>query len=179
MFRMFVALAGALMLAACNPAAQTDAAAKKIEAFHASYNAGDIDAMYASGNDAFHKSATRDQLAGLVEIVAGKLGKVVSAEQTGFNTASENGVNTTSITMKTKFERGEGEETFVFQGDGDKMELLNWNLKSEQLKEKPQDAAASDETTTEETTTTTTEETVTEETMTEETGEADAGDEEN
>jgi hypothetical protein len=173
---MLVALAGALLLAACNPAAQTDAATKQIEAFHASYNAGDIDAMYSAGNDAFHQSVTREQLAGLVEIVTAKLGKVVSAEQTGFNTANDNGVNTTTITMKTKFENGEGEETFIFQGDGDRMQLLNWNLKSEQHKEQPEDASA-DEAITEETTNTTTEEITTEESVIEDMDETDAGDE--
>lgn len=164
MFRMFVALAGALMLAACNPAAQTDEAAKRIEAFHASYNAGDVDAMYASGNDAFRKSATRDQLAQLVGIVTEKLGKVVSAEQTGFNTAFENGVNTTIIDMKVKFEGGEGTEKFTFEGEGEGMRLLNWNLQSEQLKEQPQEEAAPDEA-------------APEEAAMEETGDADAGEE--
>ena len=151
------------MLAACNPAAQTDEAAKKIEAFHASYNAGDVDAMYASGNDAFRKSATRDQLAELVGIVTEKLGKVVSAEQTGFNTAFDNGVNTTIIDMKVKFENGEGTEKFTFEGEGESMRLLNWNLQSEQLKEQPQEAAS--------------EEAAPEEAAIEETGDADAGEE--
>ncbi len=139
--RIIAALAGALMLAACNPAAQIETAEERITAFHADYNEGDIDALYAAGSEAFRESTSREQMEGLAALFATRLGKVVSTERTGFNTSYDNGVNTTIIDMQTRFEKGEGKEVFIFTGSGDEMRLHNWNVTSEALRGPTEDGA--------------------------------------
>jgi hypothetical protein len=139
-FRRFLAAAfAALALAACNPGAQIEDARGQIDDFHAFYDAGNAKRFYKETGAAFRKVVTEEQLQGLMTFSLQRLGKVESTKQTGFNTGFNNGTTTTTITMQTRFERGEATETYVFTGSGKDMELLNWNVTSPLLQLSPED----------------------------------------
>ena len=138
-FRMPLALAAALLLAACNPGAQVADAKVEIEALQALYNKGDAKGFYVAGGDTLHKAAPREQLEGMMALIDARLGRIRSSKQTGFKTAFKNGATFTTITMQTSFERGEGTETYLFEGSGKDMKLAGWNVNSPLLNLSPED----------------------------------------
>jgi hypothetical protein len=138
-FRMILALAGALVLAACNPSAQLGDAEKQIKQFQSLYNDGDPEAIYQFGGETFRAAATQDELKGMLALLDARLGTIKSTERTGFNTAFNNGTTTTTIVMTTRFDQGEGSETYVFQGSGKDMELVGWTVNSQRLMLSPED----------------------------------------
>jgi len=138
-FRMFLAAIAALALVACNPGAQVEDARAQIDTFQALYAAGDAKGFREASGAAFRKVVTEEQVAGLMTLFTKRLGKIESTRQTGFNTGFNNGTATTTITMQTRFERGEARETYVFTGSGKDMELLNWNVTSPLLELSPED----------------------------------------
>lgn len=138
-FRIFLALAGALALAACNPGAQVADAEGLIEQFQADYNRGDTGALYESVGETWRKASPRPQLEAQVALVKARLGQIRSSERVGFNTGFNNGATTTQIVMKSAFDKGEASEVFVFHGEGQDMELVGWTVNSPLLALSPED----------------------------------------
>lgn len=138
-FRMFLAAAAALSLAACNPGAQMEDAKGQIGKFQALYNAGDAQGFYRAGGKTLSQIAKQEQVAATMALISARLGKIRSSEQVGFNTAFKNGASSVTITMRTRFERGEGTETYVFNGSGENLELAGWNVNSPLLELSPED----------------------------------------
>lgn len=136
----------AILLSACNPMAQLDQSEQKIEKWHATYNEGDARTLYGQTSDEFREVTTIDQMRELVAVVSDKMGKVNATERTGFNINTDNGVTSTVVTMKTTFEKGEGIETFTFQGNGDETRLVGWNVDSPNFLAVPAEAVTEVET---------------------------------
>ncbi|KEO87466.1 hypothetical protein EH30_07505 [Erythrobacter sp. JL475] len=135
----FAAVAAAL-LSACNPMAQLEQSEAKIEKWHATYNEGDARTLYGLTSQEFRDVTSIDEMNQLVALVTDKMGKVSSSERAGFNINTNNGVTSTVVTMKTMFEKGEGTETFTFQGNGDDTRLVGWNVDSPNFVAVPTDA---------------------------------------
>ena len=129
--KFFAAALFALFLSACNPMAQLDGAEAKIAQFHSVYNDGDARRLYGVTGEEFRAVTTPEQMDELVTLVAGRMGQVESTERAGFNINSDNGVNMTVVTMTTQYEKGEATEIFTFQGDGETMQLVGWNVESD------------------------------------------------
>ncbi len=129
---MVVALLGTL-LSACNPSVNIETAERQIKTFHSRYNDGAVDTLYDIAGDELRKTTTREEMADFVTVVSTRLGKVEMSEQVNWNVAFNNGVSSTVITMETDFEKGEGLETFTFQGTGDDLELVGWLVNSPRL----------------------------------------------
>ncbi|WP_086609179.1 hypothetical protein [Erythrobacter donghaensis] len=140
-FRIVLALAGALALAACNPAAQLGDAQGRIKDFQNDYNRGDRDAIFANVGETWRKVSPRAQMDAQVAMIEARLGKIKSSEQSGFNTGFNNGVTATQVVMQTVFEKGEANEVFLFHGSGEEMELVGWQVDSPLLALSPEDVA--------------------------------------
>jgi hypothetical protein len=138
-FRIFLALAGALALAACNPGAQVEDADGLIRQFQADYNRGDAGALYDSVGETWRKVSPPEQMDGLVALISARLGQIKSSERVGFNTGFHNGITTTEIVMKSVFDKGEAEEIFLFHGADADMELVGWRVNSPLLALSPED----------------------------------------
>ncbi len=136
--RFCVAGLFALLLAACNPVEQLEISEQKIDRWQATYNRGDAGALYGQTSPAFRDEITREQMDELVALVIERMGKVESSERAGFNVKSNNGVTTTIVTMTTTFEKGEGTETFTFQGGGDDTGLMGWEVDSPNFLKQPE-----------------------------------------
>lgn len=131
--RAILALAGAILLAACNPVAQMNNADALIDRFHEQYGAGDYDAIYQASAPDFRRAVDQEEWGDFIRMVSGRLGAVEESSQTSVNVNSNNGLTTTTIIRSTSFEQGMGTETFVFQGSGEGMSLLNYEVVSDEL----------------------------------------------
>jgi hypothetical protein len=120
-FRVFLGLASALMLAGCNPGAQLEDAQARIKRFHADYNRGDTDALYDSVGEVWRQASTRAQVDAQLAFLSARLGKIGSTERVGFNAGFNNGLTTTQVVMKTSIENGVAEEEYLFYGSGEDM----------------------------------------------------------
>lgn len=139
-FKLFAASFFALLLSACNPMAQLDSSEEQIATFHATYNDGDARALYGATAAEFRDVTTLEQMEQLVDLVTDRMGLVQSTERQSFNINSENGTTVTVVTMTTVFDYGEAVETFTFQGSGDEMKLVGWNVDSPNFMEIPEEA---------------------------------------
>jgi len=133
-----LALAG---LAACNPVANVNAGDDQIERFHAAYGRGDHDALYAMTGPQFHATTTKAQFDQMFDVMDVRLGRVKSSERTGFNVNTNTAGTFTTVVMTTHFAKGDGQEQFVFTGDGDAMVLEGWHVTSPNLMLTPEDVA--------------------------------------
>lgn len=127
-----VALAGFLLLflAACNPMAQLDKSEEWIAEWHATYNKGDAQALHSLTSDEFQEATTAPQMEELVSLVESRMGQFESAERSGFNINTENGVTETVVTIDSTYELGEAVETFTFLGTDENFRLIGWHVDS-------------------------------------------------
>ena len=138
-FRIFLGLAGALLLAACNPGAQLEDAQGRIKQFQDDYNRGNAEALYDSVGEAWRKESPPAQLEAQLGLIKARLGQIESTEQVGFNAGFNNGLTTTQVVMKTTFEKGVAEEVYLFHGSGEEMEVVGWTVNSPLLQLSPED----------------------------------------
>jgi len=131
--KTLLAIASALVLAACNPVAALDDSEARIARFHDGLARGDGEALYRMTGAEFRATTTRAQFDDLLTVVATRLGTVEASERTNFNVNSNNGTTFTTVVMNTRFAQGEGQETFVFKGTGEDMQLAGWHVTSPRL----------------------------------------------
>lgn len=132
-------LLSALVLSACNPIENLGEAEDQIDRFHSLYSNGKADEMYLMGSRRFRDATPLATLEGTVSVVRERLGKVESSEREGFNVNTTTAGTTTIVTMKTRFELGEGTETYTFIGNGENMQIEGWNVTSPRLMIQPSD----------------------------------------
>ena len=138
-FRIFLGLAGAFILAACNPGAQLEDAQAGIKQFQANYNRGDTEALYDSVGEVWRKESPPAQLEAQLGLLKARLGQIESTEQVGFNAGFNNGLTTTQVVMKTTFEKGVAEEVYLFHGAGEEMKVVSWRVNSPMLQLSPEE----------------------------------------
>ena len=110
---------------------QVEVADQKVDRFQATYNVGDARGLYGQTAPEFREVTTPQQMDELVAYVSETMGAIESSERSGININSNNGVTTTTVTMKTDFTKGDGEETYTFYGTGEDMRLVGWNVDSD------------------------------------------------
>jgi hypothetical protein len=110
-----VTIGAALLLAGCNPMADTKAAEDGVSAFHDAFNAGRFDAIYSTADTRYKSIGTSAQSTEFLAGVRAKMGRFQSGSTVSWhdNVDAASGHQVT-LTRKAKFERGEGQETFVF-----------------------------------------------------------------
>ena len=128
-----VIIAATLALAACNPVANLNAADSQIAKIHAAYSRGNAGAIYAMTGPQFRATFSRAQMDQLVDVLNVRLGAIRSSERTSFNVNTNPAGTFTTIIMSTKFAKGDGQENFVFSGDGNEMKLEGWHVTSPRL----------------------------------------------
>ena len=133
--RNWLVMAGALVVAACNPMEVMGDSDDAIERFHTHWNAADHEAMWRGVHPDFRAGLTQDQFGSLMSDFAEVLGPVESSERESFNINTENGTTTTTVIMRTQFANGEGVEQFFLRDHGEAQKIVYYYVESDLLQD--------------------------------------------
>jgi hypothetical protein len=89
------------------------AASAAVEHFHQQLNAADYDGIYEDASDEFRRSASREDVVGVLEKVHRKMGNSGKTSPAGFHVNWKNGLTTVDQVLETEFAMGRGQESFV------------------------------------------------------------------
>lgn len=126
------AVAVVLLLTGCSMGKDLSSGGAAVDDFHRQLDSGQTAAIEAAAGAEI--KAMGSGLAQLLDQIHARLGNVKSASRTGFNDSIDNGDHRLQLTYATKFERGEGDEEFVFRMNGGKPVLIGYHVKSDALK---------------------------------------------
>ncbi len=116
-----------------------NAADAAVSDFHILYNQGKFDEIYENAGSQFRISKSRDEFLGLMSALKRQSGEVTATSnfvlnlQTHYDNLSGT-ISTVTQEQHTTFERGSGDEKFVFVINGDKAVLINYNISSNEDK---------------------------------------------
>jgi hypothetical protein len=128
----------ALLLAACSSGQDLTLAEAEVARFRGQMAAHQFAEIYAQASDELKKSTTEERLTRLLSAIDGKLGAVKSADRTTWGVNFGTSGTTVTLKYKTQFERGTGEETFVYRISGGKAVLAGYHINSEDLITNPE-----------------------------------------
>jgi len=123
----------AMATAACNVQESVDDAKAAVSVFHADLDAADYESIWKEASEPFRKSAPKAEFEKFLDAVHRKLGKSGKSEQLGWNANATTGGTFISLQMDTQFEKGRGQEQFVFVKNGKELELQAYNINSPAL----------------------------------------------
>jgi hypothetical protein len=126
-------LAGLLVLSGCSSSDELGASEKEIARFHTQLDAGQFDAIYAAAAPEWKNVSTQPDTIQLFTGIHNKLGSFVSGTQSGWKVNYGTGGTTIIIVYDSKFEKGDGQETFTFQRSGGSIQLVGYNINSRAL----------------------------------------------
>lgn len=123
-----------LLLAACG-GMNNDAAAARVSVsdFRSYVSSGDHEAIYAMADPLYKKSVTRRQHDKLFSALQKRLGHLGETTETGWKVNYTTNGAFVVLTYTTKFENGEGSETFTWKMTDGKPTLAGYNINSPAL----------------------------------------------
>jgi|GEM_PF-1690202 len=120
----------AMLLAGCSMSGDTAIAERAVPQFHASFDAGQFEAIYAAAAEDLKRQATKDEFIARLESIRRQLGATKSSTQQGW-TVNYNGSGTfVTLNYATIYEQGEADEHFAFRVEGDKALLAGYRVDS-------------------------------------------------
>ena len=126
-------LAAALLaLAGCDGPQSVEDASMKVATFHQRLDAEDYEAILNDSGPDIREGDSRAFMR-LLAAVNGKLGKVRESKQTGWRSQVDTAGSFTEVIMQTTFERGRGEETFIYKGSGAEQKLAGYHINSDEM----------------------------------------------
>jgi hypothetical protein len=131
--RWSVVLIAAFLVAGCSSGKDFDLAQAQVAHFRELMAAQKFDQIYSEASDELKKTTTDQAMARLLGAVDRKLGGVKSAKQNAWNVNYAPSATSVTIKFKTQFERGAGEETFVYRIAGGKALLAGYHINSNEL----------------------------------------------
>ena len=107
---------------------------EEVDKFHRHYNQGEYSTIYYASGKEYQKATSVSKHNDFFNLVNKALGRYQSKQQTKYNTHYQNGINTVTVIYQSKFERGEGEELFVFLQDKRKnYRLIHYNVNTKEF----------------------------------------------
>lgn len=122
-----------LLLGACSvpqPIAGIDV---QVVQFHQLLDAENYAAIWKDTSQEMRGATTEQQLDKIFAAVHRKLGKVVESKQVGWRTNVTTNGTFAEVQMATRFEKGSGQERFVYRQDGDQLKLAGYNITSNDM----------------------------------------------
>jgi hypothetical protein len=101
--------------------------------FHDLFNEGKLEDIWAESSSQFQAAGKKSKYDEFMQAVQQKLGKSVSSSNVNWNIKSFNGNTTVVMVQQTKFEKGDGTESFTFQMQKENAVLLGYNIQSMDL----------------------------------------------
>ena len=123
----------AMLLASCSPGADLPLGDKAIEAFHADMNAGRFAAIYDASGKEMKSATTREGLTKLLAAIHGKLGPFKSGSRNGWNDNVNTNGHFLTLNYSATYQKGAGEEEFVYRIEGGKAVLIGYHINSQAL----------------------------------------------
>jgi len=132
--RRWIALAvTALLLAACSSGQDFDLAQAQVVHFRELMAAQKFDQIYSEGADELKKTTTEQNMVRLLSAIDRKLGAVKKAASDGWNVSYNASGTSVTLKFKTEFEKGRGDETFVYRFSGGKAVLAGYHINSNDM----------------------------------------------
>ena len=110
-----------------------EVAADAMDQFHDRFNAGEFDKIYDTADADFQKAMGRADFLKFIEAVHRKLGNYKTCDSQDWRSSTFNGDTSVSLRYKTTFEKGAGEEDFVYRVSGTRATLPGSHINSPQL----------------------------------------------
>jgi hypothetical protein len=123
-----VLAAGLLAVSGCKGPASVQEANVKAQTFHHRLDAGDFTAIWRDSGPDIQTTTTQESFTQLLAAIHEHYGKVRESKQTGWRAEVNTGGSVQELTMQTTFERGAGEESFVFKGTGADQKLAGYHI---------------------------------------------------
>jgi hypothetical protein len=131
--RCITFLVAALLVAACSSGQDLDLARAQVAHFRELMAAQKFDRIYSEASDELKKTAGEQNMVRLLAAIDRKLGAVKNAAANGWNVNYAPSGTTVTLKFKTQFERGSGEESFVYRITGGKALLAGYHINSNEL----------------------------------------------
>ena len=110
-----------------------EVASDAMDEFHDRFNAGDFDKIYDTADPDFQKAMARADFLKFIGAVHRKLGNYKTCDSQGWKSNTFNGDTSVDLRYKTTFEKGAGEEDFLFRVSGTRATLRGYHINSTQL----------------------------------------------
>lgn len=134
MIKIIWILAGAFLLASCNPVKSTAEADKAAAEFRSLYDGGDFERIFDDSHADFKAAQPRSETIDFLISIRDQLGAVKSTDRTGWQANSLNLKTNVVLTFSTEYENGTGVETFTYRIADGKAKLIGWFVNSNALK---------------------------------------------
>ena len=131
--RGILTVMAAMLLAACSGGESVQKAEGEVAAFHRKMEVGAFDAIWEEATPEFRAATGKEDLGQLLKVVHEKLGKAKKSEQVGWKTNVTTEGSFVEVQMKTEFEKGTAEESFIFSNDDKGLHLQGYNIQSNAL----------------------------------------------
>jgi Protein of unknown function (DUF4019) len=132
-FKLCIVLVAGLFVAGCSAGTDVALARSEIAHFRELMAAQQFDQIYSAASDDFKKAATQQDFVNLLSAVERKLGAMRGTEESGWRVMQSLSGSTITLGFKTQFERGAGDETFIFRVKDGKALLLGYHINSNAL----------------------------------------------
>ena len=131
--RFVAVVLATLALAGCGLTRGKADAARGMDHFHELYNDSEFEKIYDTADPAFQHAMGRSEFLTFIGAVHRKLGTFISCENKGWKTFSGTGGTTVTLNYKSTFEKGTGDETFLFLVSGSHAALQDYHINSNTL----------------------------------------------
>lgn len=115
-----------VLLAACSGTAAVQTTRGSVEAFRQSYNAGNIDAIYATADPEFKRTTSRERFGAFLTEIHGRLGAFKTATSKGWHDSYDANGHLVTLDYAAEYERGAATEQFIYRFDEQRPHLARF-----------------------------------------------------
>jgi hypothetical protein len=129
--RLLLATGILFLLAGCSDTVNgKEIAEPAVAQFHEKLKLGDFESIYEDASAEFKAAAPKEKVLALFAATARKLGPLQETKLINWNVNTRNFKTVVVLVQDSKFKEGQATETFTFRVDGDKAELIGYNISS-------------------------------------------------
>ena len=134
MIKSLIAAFLTISLASCAALGEgTEKAEKQVEVIHRLYNSKKFDRVYALTDQIYQEASTKEFNERFLKTIYKRLGKVEKKTRTGWQANTNMQGSFLVLVYDTKFEKGQGVETFTMKLEDDKVTMAAYNIDSPAL----------------------------------------------
>ncbi len=127
---LVLAVVGLVAVGGCSGPESVQRARTQVDAFHRNLDKANYEAIWHGTSQDVRTTVTKESFVLLLSAVHTKLGKVKQTKQTGWRANVDTSGSVAELTMQTTFEKGTGEENFIFRNMDDGQKLAGYHIES-------------------------------------------------